>query len=70
MTKWRTTYDQAVARGTLLVAVAEFKPQGCTIPSVEEAVEEFIREAGRWRSGTRCIAKLRLSITQARHSRP
>jgi hypothetical protein len=28
MTKWRTTYDQAVARGTLLDAVAEFKPLG------------------------------------------
>jgi hypothetical protein len=70
MTKWRTTYDQAVARGTLLDAVAEFKRQGGTIPSVEEAVRSSSGEVGRWRSGTRCIAKLRLSITQASHSRP
>jgi chorismate mutase len=46
MTKWRTTYDEAVERGTLLDAVAEFKRQGGTIPSVDEAVEEFIRGGG------------------------
>ena len=46
MNKWRTTYDQAVARGTLLDAVTEFKRQGGTIPTVEEAVEEFIRGGG------------------------
>jgi hypothetical protein len=56
MTKRDMTYENVVARGTLFDAIHEFKKSG--EPTLQEAVDEFIRSGGtreEWLAGCAAV---------------